>query len=116
MSTHQDPDQALLVLSTFPDESVARSLADRLVQEKLAACVSLLPGVQSIYTWKGETQTDFEWLGLIKIQARTYPELEKRLTEWHPYETPEIIALDIARGSEAYLKWLRASLASNISE
>ncbi|MFT4640869.1 MAG: periplasmic divalent cation tolerance protein [Verrucomicrobiales bacterium] len=100
-----------LVLTSFPSERVAKKIAGHLIEEKLAACVSLIPGAQSMYFWEGAIQQDVEWLGLIKTQASTYKDLEKRLLELHPYETPEVLAIDIAQGSPAYLKWLGETLA-----
>ena len=102
---------ALLVLTSFPDEAVAKQIAGRLVEEKLAACVSLLPSVQSIYFWEGAIQHDAEWLGLIKTQASRYRNLEQRILELHPYDTPEILAMDVAAGSAAYLKWIDQTLS-----
>lgn len=111
MSPARPPDTPLLVLTTFPDEAVARSLADRLLTEKLAACVSLLPNLRSIYRWKGNVESEEEWLGLIKTQSNVYPKLEAQLQQWHPYDTPEILALDVAQGSAAYLEWMAANVA-----
>ena len=97
-----------LVLTSFPNESTARRIADRIVENQLAACVSLLPGAQSIYFWEGKVQHESEWLGLIKTTEVLYPELETCLLAWHPYDTPECIAVDITAGSPDYLLWLQA--------
>ena len=104
-----------LVLTSFPDEATARRIADQIVEHRLAACVSLLPGAQSVYFWEGKVQRDTEWLGLIKTSTDCYPELERRLLAWHPYETPECLAVEISAGSPAYLRWLQAQCGSNAS-
>lgn len=96
----------MLVFSTFPDAAKAREVARMLVQEKLAACANLLPEVESIYHWKGELTASAETLVFFKTTSAAYPELEARLRASHPYEVPEIIALDITAGSPDYLRWV----------
>jgi periplasmic divalent cation tolerance protein len=95
-----------VVLCTCPDEEVARQIATTLVEEDLAACVNVLPGVQSIYRWKGGVEHDAETLLIIKTTAQRYPALETRVQALHPYELPEIIAVPIAAGLQGYLDWL----------
>lgn len=96
-----------LVLSTCPAEGeTAASLANALVEERLAACVNLLPGLVSVYSWQGALESSRETLLLIKTERAAYPRLEARLRELHPYELPEIIAVDIERGLPDYLKWI----------
>jgi periplasmic divalent cation tolerance protein len=95
-----------LVLSTCPSAAVAKRLARRLVEERLAACVNILPLAQSIYRWRGKVESAREWLLIIKSRRTVYPRLEARLRELHPYELPEIIAVPIARGLAAYLAWI----------
>jgi periplasmic divalent cation tolerance protein len=85
---------------------VAQKLAAALVNERLAACVNILPGVRSIYRWKGKVENAREALLLIKARATDYPAIEKRLRALHPYDVPEILAIEIKRGSSAYLNWL----------
>lgn len=96
----------LLVLTTFPDLDVAQRLAQRIVHERLAACVNILPRVQSIYRWQGQDCMDIEHVALIKTTKDRYPELESYLHSQHPYELPEIIAVPITAGLEGYLKWI----------
>ena len=96
----------LLVLSTFPDADTARQIGTALVQKQLAACVNITPGIESIFSYKGKLDYEPEILALIKTSAEAYPALEAALIELHPYDNPEVIALDIAQGSEAYLKWI----------
>jgi periplasmic divalent cation tolerance protein len=95
-----------LVLCTCPDQATAQNIAEQLVDKQLAACVSILPGLTSIYQWQGKRETAQEHLLLIKTTNEVYEVLEQTLTKLHPYELPEIIAVPIERGSAAYLGWL----------
>ncbi len=97
---------ALLVFSTFPDADRAREIGRQLVAERLAACVSLVPGVRSIYVWEGRTEESGETLALIKTRREIYPALESRLQALHPYDVPEIVAVELTAGLPAYLRWL----------
>jgi periplasmic divalent cation tolerance protein len=96
----------LVVLSTFPDAAVARAAAEALVNESLAACVNLLPGIESVYRWEGKLENSEEVLSVIKTTAERYPALEARLRELHPYDVPEIVALPAAAVAESYLEWV----------
>ena len=87
----------------------ATRIAELLVNKKLAACVQILPDMQSIYVWKGKVQREKEVLLLAKTTRANFAELEREVRAIHSYETPEIIALPIAAGSEPYLKWLTSS-------
>ena len=98
--------QLLVVYCTCPEQAVAERIAETAVSERLAACVNLIPGLTSIYRWKGEIQRDPEWLLMLKTRSAVYPLLEARISELHPYDTPEIIALPIQAGSSAYLDWI----------
>jgi periplasmic divalent cation tolerance protein len=95
-----------LVLSTCPSQAVARRMARRLVEERLAACVNIVPIAQSVYRWRGKVETTREWLLIIKSRRAVYTRLEARLRELHPYELPEIVAVPLARGLAAYLSWI----------
>lgn len=97
---------ALLILTNCPDEDCANAIALALVEERLAACVNILPRVQSVYRWQGAIESATEIPLLIKSTASAYPALEKRLAELHPYELPEIVALPVGQGLPAYLNWL----------
>jgi periplasmic divalent cation tolerance protein len=99
---------ALLILTNCPDEESANAIALAVVEEKLAACVNILPRVQSIYRWQGAVESASEIPLLIKSTAANYPALEKRIAELHPYDVPEIVALPITHGLPAYLNWLAA--------
>jgi periplasmic divalent cation tolerance protein len=80
------------------------------VEERLAACVTQVPGVESVYRWKGQVESATETLLLIKTGAEQVAALEARLSELQSYETPEFLVLDVEAGSHAYLDWLRGSL------
>ena len=98
--------QALLVFCTCPDRAVGLQIAEQLVDRRLAACVSLLPGVTSVYAWEGRCETAEELQLLIKTRAERYPALERTLLELHPYELPEIVAVPIVKGLTAYVEWV----------
>jgi periplasmic divalent cation tolerance protein len=97
----------VVVFCTFPDSDTAKRIAQELVKNHLAACVNVLPGVESIYQWKGELETSSEVLGLIKTTTVMYPTLETRLKELHPYDVPEIVAVPASRVHPAYAQWVR---------
>ncbi|TAK92314.1 MAG: divalent-cation tolerance protein CutA [Burkholderiaceae bacterium] len=96
----------LLVLTNTPDLTTAKDLARTLVERRLAACVNILPNVQSIYRWQGEIESADEIPLLIKTTTERYPALEAAIRETHPYAVPEIIALPISKGLPAYLRWV----------
>ncbi len=98
--------ETLTVITNCPDEETANAIALAIVEEKLAACVNILPRVQSIYRWQGSVEASAEIPLLIKTTADNSPALEARITTLHPYDVPEIIALPIARGLPAYLNWV----------
>jgi periplasmic divalent cation tolerance protein len=100
--------ESLLILTNCPDEASANQIALAVVEARLAACVNILPRMQSIYRWQGTVESASEIPLLIKSTAATYPALEKCITELHPYDVPEIIALPITQGLPAYLNWLSA--------
>lgn len=95
-----------IVLTTCPDAQVANTIAYELVSSGLAACVNILPSVQSVYTWKGKVETAGEHLLLVKSHKRQYKAIEARIRELHPYELPEIVAVPITGGFDKYLSWL----------
>ncbi len=103
----------LLVFSTFPDSDTARTVARTLVAEKLVACVNLLPAVTSIYVWQGRHEESTEILALLKTPCDRYPALEARLRALHPYEVPEIIAVEITAALPKYLQWITAQTRAN---
>jgi len=94
-----------IVITTFENEEQAKPVIDEIVRCKLAACVQEI-NIKSHYTWNNELCHDDEILVLIKTRKELYPELEKKLLELHPYETPEILLVDVENGSAAYLAWI----------
>ena len=104
------PFDPIVVLMTAASVEEATRIADTLVRGRLAACVQVLPEMQSIYLWKGEVETAREVLMIAKTISAKFGEIQSKLRAIHSYETPEIIALPIVAGSEDYLKWLTSSL------
>ncbi|UXI68797.1 divalent-cation tolerance protein CutA [Tahibacter amnicola] len=100
----------LIAYCTVPDAETAGRIAGQLVQERLAACVNSLPGVASTYVWEGRLCRDAEHLLLIKTTRDQLPALTARLVALHPYELPEVIAVDVAAGNPAYLDWVARSV------
>lgn len=99
-------DQYLLVFCTFPNADEARQIGTQLIELQVAACVNLVPKVESIFRWEGKIKTEPEVLALIKTTVNNYKELETRIQKLHPYQTPEIVAVSIDQGSNAYLGWI----------
>lgn len=99
-----------LVLSNAGSQEEAQRIAHALVERQLAACVNIVPGVESVYRWKGNIESAPEWLLLIKTTAAAFPRLREALQELHSYEVPECVALAIEDGSPAYLEWLGESV------
>lgn len=101
-----------LLLVTAPDLEAARRLARGLVEARLAACVNLVPGLESHYRWQGKVESAAEVLLVIKTAARLVPHLERWVLEEHPYDTPEILQLPLAAGTARYLAWLGESVGT----
>lgn len=101
-----------LVFCTCPDKDTAKKLARLLVEKNLAACVNILPGITSVYEWEGKIETVSEHLLLIKSIKDNYRTIETTLFKYHPYEVPEIIAVNIERGLPEYLDWINTCLSS----
>lgn len=100
---------ALIVFVTAPNRDDAARIADSIVSERLAACVNIVAGVESIYWWEGSIERDQESLLIIKTTTERYADLERRVKELHTYTTPEVIAIRIERGAAEYLKWVQDS-------
>ena len=96
----------IIVLITASSEEEAHKIAESLVNEKKAACVNIVPKVDSLFWWKDKLDSARESLLLVKTKASLFPEIVELVKRTHSYELPEIIALPIAAGSEDYLKWL----------
>ena len=101
-----------IILSTCADREQAERIAHRLVELQLAACVNILPGVQSIYRWQGAIESAAEVLLLIKTHSSHCQEVEATIQSLHSYEVPEFLVLPVSAGSEPYLEWFNASLRS----
>jgi periplasmic divalent cation tolerance protein len=99
----------VVVLTTLPADADAASFARALVGERLAACVNLLPEMESVYRWEGEVQEDPERQLIIKTSRERVVALWEKLRELHPYDVPEFIVLPIVDGNQAYLRWIGES-------
>ncbi|MFM2124013.1 MAG: hypothetical protein RL328_464 [Acidobacteriota bacterium] len=100
----------IVVLTACDSEAKAAELARALVEKKVAACVNILPGARSIYHWQGKLEDTPEWVLLIKSRRDLFPALREAIAHMHSYEVPEVIALPVVDGSEAYLAWLDREL------
>lgn len=103
-------DKVIVVLSSCPDDATAERLAQILLTERLAACVNWLPGARSAYWWQGRIQQDAETLLIAKTTPERLATLTARLAELHPYELPEVLAIEAVGGSERYLQWVSQTL------
>jgi periplasmic divalent cation tolerance protein len=101
----------VVVFSTFPNPDKAAEVARTLVEERLAACANLAPGVRSIYRWKGELQDESETLAVIKTTDERLNALVARLQSLHPYEVPEVLALPVTAGSAKYIEWVAGEVS-----
>ncbi len=99
--------EVVILLTTFPNSEIAGQIGTRWVESQLAACVNLLPGVESIYRWEGTTEVSGEILAIVKTTRGRLPDLEASLRTLHPYELPECLVLSPAEGSADYLEWVR---------
>lgn len=102
-----DRNGAVVILVTTPDEESAERVAQSLVEERLVACVNILPAVRSVYRWHGSVEEAKEVLLVIKARREDVGSVAQRVQQLHPYEVPEVIAIDIVDGHAPYLEWLR---------
>jgi periplasmic divalent cation tolerance protein len=100
----------VVVFCTCRDQQEALHLANAVVEQRLAACVNVLPSMQSVYRWKGEVQIETEQLLLIKTTEDRFDALREAIVKLHSYETPELLAIPVAGGSDKYLAWIRESV------
>jgi periplasmic divalent cation tolerance protein len=101
--------QARVVLTTTGSHDEARKIAHALVERRLAACVNIVPLIESVYRWQENVETAMEWLLLIKTQADSFDRVRDAVKELHSYDLPECVMLEVAAGSQEYLKWLTES-------
>ena len=99
----------VIVLTTLPSDFASRDFGRALVEERLAACVNLLPAMDSVYRWEGQIEHDTERQIIIKTSRERVVALWERIRELHPYETPEFVVLTIQDGSDAYFRWIGES-------
>lgn len=109
---HSSPDIRIVMTTTGSREEAAR-IGRTLVEEHLAGCATSLPGVESIYHWRGAVETDTETLLLLKTEADQVEALHTRLLALHSYETPEFLVLTVDAASQGYREWLKASLTAS---
>jgi periplasmic divalent cation tolerance protein len=102
-----------LVLSTASSETEARKIAQHLVEQQLAACVNIVPQIESVYRWHGKVESSREWLLVIKTVVDKFPAVRDAIRELHSYDLPECIALAIDDGSSDYLEWIGESVATD---
>ena len=102
--------QPLVVLVTAPSEAVGLDLGRTLVDEHLAACVNVVPGLTSVYLWEGRREETAEALLLIKTRPEGYAALQRRILELHPYSVPEVLGLPVVEGAPDYVQWVRESI------
>ena len=102
--------KALVVYVTAGSRKMADKIAQALIKEKLASCVSIVPEIYSRYWWRGHIEYEKELLLVIKTETRRYASLEKRVRELHTYTVPEILAVPVLKGNPAYLAWMKDAL------
>jgi periplasmic divalent cation tolerance protein len=105
-------EQYLLILNTCPDKETATRVANTLVNQRLAACVNILPGLTSVYHWQGQIEASEEHLLLIKSTQEAYDRVESAIRQAHPYELPEVIAVTLVAGLDSYLAWIGDNVAT----
>lgn len=101
------------VLVTAPDMATGELLGKALVEEHLAACANIVPGVVSLYRWKGEVHRDAEVLMIVKTTGGRVEDVRRRVVELHPYDVPEVVALAVDEGHEPYLAWVQGETAGS---
>jgi len=106
------PEDIILVLTNMPDEASARTLAEALVTQKLAACINILAPCHSVYSWQGKLEHTDEIPVQIKTNQAQYRALEAAIIKAHPYELPEIITINVDGGLPRYLQWVNAQLSA----
>jgi len=113
MSEAPAPADLIVVLVTTPNVETAARIGQQVVEERLAACVNVIPQIRSIYRWQGKVQDDLEALCLCKTRPELFERLRDRIASLHPYEVPEVVALPVAQVNAAYLAWIATSTVSD---
>ena len=108
-------DRVVVALTTAPSADVAERIGRSLVEERLAACANVLPGITSIFRWKGAIERENEVLVILKTTAAEVDALERRVVELHPYEVPEVIVWSVEAGHGPYLEWIRAETRGDVA-
>jgi len=108
-NTSASDSEFIAVYVTVPSAEAGKAIASKLISNKLAACVNMIPGIQSMYWWEGKVEVDEELLLMIKSRAQLFDALSNAVVEAHPYDVPEVIAVPIANGNKGYLDWLANS-------
>lgn len=99
-----------IVLCTCPNQECAKAIASHLIKNKLAACVNIVTNITSFYEWEGKLVEENEIQLLIKTKANMFNQLNEQISQIHPYDVPEIIALDITQGNTTYLQWINEAI------
>ena len=105
-------ERPVLVYTTFPDEATALAVGEALVRDKLAACVNVIPGMKSVYAWKGAVERADEVVGIVKTHAGLTEAVRAALKARHPYETPIVLFLEVSGGDPDTLAWLMAETSA----
>ena len=106
-------DRPLLVYTTFPDVDIALSLGEGLVRDQLIACINVLPGMRSVYAWKGSIEQGQEAVAILKTRKGLQDQVHRALKERHPYETPVVLFIEPTGGDAATLEWLVGETAGD---
>ena len=99
--------EVILVYINFPNKECARQIGTALIEKQLAACVNIIPKIESIYQWEGKICVEEEVMAMVRTTASRYKQLEEYVVNNHPYDTPEVIAVPLSNGSEPYLNWVQ---------
>lgn len=114
-NTSASESEFIAVYVTVPSAEAGKAVASKLISDKLAACVNMIPGIQSMYWWEGKVEVDQELLLMIKSRAPLFDALSKAVVEAHPYDVPEVIAVPITNGNKGYLDWLASSTGKDVA-
>ncbi len=108
------PMRAIVVLTTVGTEEQAKGIARELIASRLAACVNIVPGIRSVYRWRGKVCEDGEWLLVVKTVEDEFEAVSETIQELHSYDVPEILAFNVTQGEEAFLEWIETSVDKSV--